>query len=148
MCSFFKKSIPIYRHPADESPPLNPWTPTVLLVKEHVERVVQHPVNHVLIQLYRSGADYISEHSDKTIDVVRGSSIVNVSFGAQRTMTLKMKRDGGRRPDTVDDTEADGDAGRQHLVGRPSQKIPLPHNSIFIMGLETNRKVNYTILSN
>jgi alkylated DNA repair dioxygenase AlkB len=42
----------------------------------------------VLIQLYRTGADYISEHSDKTIDVVRGSRIVNVSLGARRTMTL------------------------------------------------------------
>jgi alkylated DNA repair dioxygenase AlkB len=47
----------------------------------------------VLIQLYRTGADYISEHSDKTIDVVRGSFIVNLSLGARRTMTLRTKKD-------------------------------------------------------
>ena len=41
----------------------------------------QHPVNHVLIQLYRTGADHISEHSDKMIDVVRGSRIVSLSLG-------------------------------------------------------------------
>jgi len=83
-------------------------------------------VNHVLIQHYRSGADYISEHSDKTIDVVRGSRVVNVSLGAQRVMTLRLKRDG-----------VEGEAGTRR---RPAQKIPLPHNSMFILGLETNSK--------
>lgn len=33
-------------------------------------------LNHVLIQKYRNGEDYISEHSDKTVDIVRGTSIV------------------------------------------------------------------------
>ncbi|KAL4072104.1 hypothetical protein J3A83DRAFT_4239021 [Scleroderma citrinum] len=120
-------SFPIYRHPADESPPLRPFSPTVSLIREHVQKVLHHPVNHVLIQHYRSGADYISEHSDKTIDVVRGSKVVNVSLGAQRVMTLRLKRDGlGPR----------GEGG----TPRPSQKIPLPHNSMFVLGLETNTK--------
>lgn len=78
------KSIPIYRHPSDESPLLLPFSPTVSMIQKHVEKVLQHPVNHVLIQFYRSGNDYISEHSDKTIDVVPNSKIVNVSFGAER----------------------------------------------------------------
>ncbi|KAJ7273586.1 hypothetical protein B0H12DRAFT_1090096 [Mycena haematopus] len=86
-------SIPIYRHPADESPPLHAFSPTVEAIRQQVEKALPHPVNHVLIQLYRTGTDYISEHSDKTIDVVRGSYIVNVSLGAQRTMTLRKKRD-------------------------------------------------------
>lgn len=66
-------SVPLYRHPADEAPPLVPFSPTVLKIKEHVERHVGHELNHVLVQLYRSGQDYISEHSDKTLDVVKGS---------------------------------------------------------------------------
>ncbi|KAG9308034.1 hypothetical protein JVU11DRAFT_12686 [Chiua virens] len=119
-------SFPIYRHPADESPALRPFSPTVLLIREHVQNVLDHPVNHVLIQHYRSGADYISEHSDKTIDVVRGSKVVNVSLGAQRVMTLRMKRDGVEN------------AGQG--TPRPSQKIPLSHNSMFVLGLETNVK--------
>lgn len=119
-------SFPIYRHPADESPALHPFSPTVSLIREHVQKVLKHPVNHVLIQHYRSGADYISEHSDKTIDVVRGSRVVNVSLGAQRIMTLRLKRDG------MD--------GREKGTPRPSQKIPLPHNSMFVLGLETNAK--------
>ncbi|KAH9035835.1 hypothetical protein EDB84DRAFT_1484409 [Lactarius hengduanensis] len=78
----------IYRHPADESPALHPFSPAVSRICVHVERALQHPVNHVL---YCTGTDYISEHSDKTIDVVRDSRIVCLSLGARRTMALKMK---------------------------------------------------------
>lgn len=92
-------------------------------IREQVEQALQHPVNHVLIQLYRTGADYISEHSDKTVDIVRGSKIVNVSLGAQRAMTLRTKRD----------VHVDGQV-------REAQRVPLPHNSMFVLGLETNRR--------
>ena len=122
-------SFPIYRHPADESPPLLPFSRTVSLIREHVQTVLNHPVNHVLIQHYRSGADYISEHSDKTIDVVRGSNIVNVSLGAQRVMTLRMKKDGAQQLPNA-----------ETATSRPAQRIPLPHNSMFILGPETNKK--------
>ncbi|KAK5256435.1 hypothetical protein LTR16_003275, partial [Cryomyces antarcticus] len=73
-------SMPVYRHPSDRSLPLLHYSPSVEQIREEVQKVVHHPLNHVLIQLYRSGNDYISEHSDKTLDIVRGSSIVNVSF--------------------------------------------------------------------
>lgn len=124
-------SFPIYRHPADESPPLHPFSPTVDAIRQHVQKILKHPVNHVLIQFYRTGTDYISEHSDKTIDVVRGSNIVNVSLGAQRTMTLRMKKD------RVHNESSPGDDARPP---RPTQRIPLPHNSMFVMGPETNAK--------
>lgn len=118
-------SFPIYRHPADESPPLLSFSPTVSLIRKRVEEILNHPVNHVLIQHYRTGADYISEHSDKTIDVVQGSKIVNVSLGAQRVMTLRTKKDA-----VLNQTD----------VERTTQRIALPHNSMFVMGLETNAK--------
>ncbi|CCM06275.1 uncharacterized protein FIBRA_08525 [Fibroporia radiculosa] len=117
-------SYPIYRHPADESPPLLPFSPTVARIRRHVQDALQQPVNHVLIQHYRSGADYISEHSDKTVDVVRGSRIVNVSVGAQRVMTLRTKKDAQRTP---------GDA-------RAVQRVLLPHNSMFVLGPATNMR--------
>ncbi|THH31263.1 hypothetical protein EUX98_g2925 [Antrodiella citrinella] len=133
-------SFPIYRHPADESPPLLPFSPTVALIQEHVESVLKHPVNHVLIQHYRSGADYISEHSDKTVDVVPGSYIVNVSIGAQRVMTLRTKKDvlGG-----VPHPDADDSSSVQEK--RVVQRVPLPHNSMFVMGLQTNAKWMHSI---
>ncbi|KIY63854.1 hypothetical protein CYLTODRAFT_493575 [Cylindrobasidium torrendii FP15055 ss-10] len=111
-------SIPVYRHPADESPVLHPFTPTVAAIARVVSTKLNHPVNHVLIQHYRNGADFISEHSDKSIDIVRSSSIVNVSLGAQRTMFLRTKKD----------------AGPKRAV-----RVPLPHNSMFVLGLKSNR---------
>ncbi|KAF8632360.1 hypothetical protein AX15_001917 [Amanita polypyramis BW_CC] len=123
-------SFPVYRHPADESPRLSPFSPTVSLIREAVQEILKHPVNHVLIQYYRSGRDYISEHSDKTIDVVRGSNIVNVSLGAQRVMTLRTKRD---RPRQVQEQNAETTTSVRDV-----QRIPLPHNSMFVMGLKTN----------
>ena len=57
--------VPVYRHPADESPPLLEFSPTVEAIREEVEEVVGQTLNHALIQLYRGGDDNISEHSDK-----------------------------------------------------------------------------------
>lgn len=57
--------VPIYRHPADESPPLLPFTSCVDEIRKDLEQLLKQPFNHVLIQLYRDGNDNISEHSDK-----------------------------------------------------------------------------------
>ncbi|KAB2569371.1 Alpha-ketoglutarate-dependent dioxygenase alkB-like protein 3, partial [Lasiodiplodia theobromae] len=119
-------SMPVYRHPSDQSLPLLHFSPAVLRIRKQVEELVQHPVNHVLIQLYRDGQDYISEHSDKTLDIVRGSSIVNVSFGAQRTMRLRTKRS----------AKADDEASS----ARQTQRVPMPHNSVFVLGPQTNMR--------
>lgn len=110
-------------------------------IREEVQKELQHPVNHVLIQHYRTGSDYISEHSDKTIDIVRGTNIVNVSLGAQRTMTLRKKTtpvvSDSEHPTQNNDTT--GPTAASPGPPRETQRIPLPHNSMFVMGLETNR---------
>ena len=88
--NFFHKEsqmtgYPLYRHPSDQSLSLQPLTPVV-------ERTINQPVNHCLLQLYRSGQDFTSEHSNKTLDIERGSRIVDVSLGKQRKMRLRKKR--------------------------------------------------------
>jgi glutathione S-transferase len=128
-------SFPIYRHPADESPPLLPFSPTINSIRLAVQKHLQHPLNHVLIQHYRDGNDYISEHSDKTLDIAKGSKIVNVSLGAQRTMILRQKKD----------TSPAATVAAEKQETRPMQRIPLPHNSIFCLGLETNQKWMHAI---
>ncbi|KAH9984292.1 hypothetical protein BJV77DRAFT_1072254 [Russula vinacea] len=144
-------NYPIYRHPADESPPLRAFSATVSAIRTHVERALQHPVNHVLIQLYRTGADYISEHSDKTIDVVRGSRIVNLSLGSRRTMTLRTKKDAaGSEQGANGDAhgqprDGESDSGAAAAVQRTTQRIPLPHNSLFAMGLATNSRWMHSV---
>ncbi|KAJ4359811.1 uncharacterized protein N0V89_000367 [Didymosphaeria variabile] len=123
-------SMPIYRHPADQTLPLLHFSPKVQLIRKRAEKLVGHPLNHVLIQLYRSGTDYISEHSDKTLDIARGSSIVNVSFGAQRTMRLRAKKS-----EKADDSQ------------RETQRVAMPHNSMFVFGLKSNAKWLHGIMA-
>ncbi|KAI9861808.1 MAG: hypothetical protein M1824_001919 [Vezdaea acicularis] len=154
-------SFPIYRHPADESPPLLPFSETVSQIRDEVQKVLQHPVNHVLIQHYRHGQDYISEHSDKTLDIVRGSSIVNVSIGAQRSMTLRTKKSsqghhsnssigtnsaiasngiggGSDISDALSDSKLKDQLSPDDAKARSMQRIPMPHNSMFILGQVSN----------
>lgn len=128
-------SIPIYRHPADESPPLLEFSPVINVIRREVEKKLGHPVNHCLIQLYRSGTDYISEHSDKSLDIVPDTYIANVSLGAQRTMTFRTKRvlKDGKQLKTDEDSP------------RSTCKAVLPHNSLCRMGLTTNMRWLHSI---
>lgn len=113
---------PLYRHPADEQPELISWTPSALIIKQRIEQIIQQNLNHALIQYYRNGKDFIGEHSDKTLDVLLRSNIVNYSLGATRTMILKHKTQPGLK-----------------------QRIRLPHNSLFILGWQTNREWFHSI---
>ncbi|KAH9883531.1 hypothetical protein F4778DRAFT_759957 [Xylariomycetidae sp. FL2044] len=128
-------SMPIYRHPADESPPLCPFSPVVRKIKNEVEKKLGHSLNHVLIQFYRHGNDYISEHSDKTLDIARGTFIANVSLGAERTMTFRTKRPPRHTP--PEDSSCPSVAVE---TKRQVQRARLPHNSICQMGLVTNMR--------
>lgn len=112
---------PVYRHPADEQPKLVSWTPNVLKVKEQIEELVGQKLNHALVQLYRDGRDFIGEHSDKTLDILMGSNIINYSVGASRTMVLKHKETGVK------------------------QRLILAHNSLLVMGWKTNREWMHAI---
>ncbi|KAK4142692.1 uncharacterized protein C8A04DRAFT_13025 [Dichotomopilus funicola] len=155
-------SMPVYRHPADESPPLLPFSPTVLQIKTEIEKHLGHSLNHVLIQHYRTGNDYISEHSDKTLDITPGSFIANVSLGAERTMILRTKRPPKEKhagadqeePSTASTTEPTttttaaaaskesptGADTSANTVTRQTHRAPLPHNSLLRMGLRTNTR--------
>lgn len=127
-------SMPVYRHPTDQTLPLLHFSPKVQFIRKQAEKLVGHPLNHVLIQLYRSGNDYISEHSDKTLDIVKGSSIVNVSFGAQRTMRLRTKK-------------SDKAGEPEEATQRETQRVAMPHNSMFVLGLKSNEKWLHGIMA-
>ncbi|CAF1596657.1 unnamed protein product [Didymodactylos carnosus] len=113
---------PLYRHPADEQPSMVEWTPISKLIKDEIEKRIKQPLNHALIQYYKDGFDFIGEHSDKTLDVLRFSNIVNYSLGSARTMILKSKTHDGRKG-----------------------KFKLPHNSLFVLGWKTNREWFHSI---
>eukprot|EP00439_Symbiodinium_sp_Y106_P008442 s1428_g1.t1 len=115
-------SMPVYRHPVDEQPPIFEFTPTVQRVVSAARTAFKFPFNHALIQLYRSGDDSINVHSDKTLDIAHGTPIVNISFGASREFLIRSKEK------VTCGTWA---ALRQSIV--------LTHNSALSFGLETNR---------
>ncbi|KAK5092221.1 hypothetical protein LTR70_001971 [Exophiala xenobiotica] len=127
-------AMPIYRHPADESSPLLPFNRTVDSLRHICEGLVGHQLNHVLIQYYRNGEDNISEHSDKSLDIVRDSSIVNLSLGAMRTMTLRMKKISQPQGSSIAQHSSSNTEG----APRTAQRIRLPHNSLFVLGQRTN----------
>ncbi|KAI1404234.1 hypothetical protein F4819DRAFT_448409 [Hypoxylon fuscum] len=135
-------SMPIYRHPADEAPPLLPFTPTVLEIKKVVEKQLGHDLNHVLIQLYRNGEDYISEHSDKTLDIAKGTYIANVSLGAERVMMFRTKRTPKIRNAALMTAL---EPPREEPAKRQIIRTSLPHNSLCQMGLKTNEKWQHGI---
>lgn len=131
---------PLYRHPADTQLACGEFSPAVAQLAQELSRALQRAVggveyefNHVLVQYYRTGLDLITEHADKTIDVRDGSCIANLSLGARRNMTLRTK-----------DKRVGAEAGRrkeqQTLAQRVSETVPLAHNSVFVLGLQTNTK--------
>ena len=122
-CDYNDGVMPYYRHPADEMPIQFPWTKSVKIIKERVERIVGHSLNHALIQLYRDSRDFIKEHSDKTLDITPGSKIVTVTFGAGRFLILSAK---------------------DSLITQ-NFNILLESGSVFVLGLETNKKMKHAI---
>jgi nicotinamidase-related amidase/alkylated DNA repair dioxygenase AlkB len=120
--------VPIYRHPADEQPSFVPYTPTMQALRQIAEERLGQRFNHALVQRYPDGGSSISAHADKTLDIARGSSVVNLSLGATRTLLLVSK---ARREDG------------QHDV----QRVELPHGSLFVLGPETNRRFQHAIRS-
>lgn len=121
--------IPLYRHPCDEHPTLHQWTPTVAKLRDIASNLVGQKLNHALIQMYRGGDDYISEHADKTLDIERGSDIVNFSIGATRTLILRPKK---------------GDEWEKGKM-RPSTRVTMDHASLFVLGWETNKSMTHEI---
>ncbi|KAI5291608.1 hypothetical protein KEM52_000118 [Ascosphaera acerosa] len=154
-------AVPIYRYPADDiSLSDSPFSPAVARICDIVEQRLleitgsQQRCNHVLLQLYRDGFDHISEHADKTLDIVPSTVIATVSLGASRTMCLRTKRDaamtgcadaggaGGHHtaPRALTLTGDNGENRTDQRRRRRTGRITLPHNSLFLLGPRTNMR--------
>lgn len=122
---YFKDCVyPLYRHPVDHHHKPQLWDPSAKIIKEKLEKTIKSKFNHALIQLYRNGKDFISPHSDKTLDITYGTCIANVSLGETRTLVLKSK----------DKTK--------------KQEIELPDGSLYVIGWNTNIEWLHSIKRN
>jgi len=69
-----------------------PWTPTLLEVKQAVERPSGVVFNSVLLNRYRTGKDSVAWHSDDEKEFGENPVIASVSFGDTRTFQFRHKR--------------------------------------------------------
>lgn len=120
---------PLYRHPMDQLPQVVEFTPTVDYIKKIIEKRLNISLNHAIIQCYRDGNDHITEHADKTIDVVPRSLIVNYSVGASRIMKFRAKE--AREQNNYDIVD-----------------MELSNDSLCVLDLETNRFYKHSIRQN
>ena len=74
----------------------------LLALAAKVARATGQTCNHAVINRYENGDDAIGAHADKDLDLEDGSFVVSVSFGAERVMTFRPRRN-------LDDADADAD---------------------------------------
>lgn len=67
------------------------WPDWILPLKQLVEEALATQFNYVLLNYYANGDNYIGYHSDDEKDLVEGSVIASLSFGAHRIFNLKKK---------------------------------------------------------
>lgn len=118
--------IPAYRC-ADPQPwngqyETNHFSPRVQHVKRQIEMRANHTFNWSRILCYRDGKDGMGFHSDKCLDIRAGSYIASLSLGQARDYELQPKSILKTQPGAL-----------------VPQKITLRHNTLLLLGPETNR---------
>jgi alkylated DNA repair dioxygenase AlkB len=74
-----------------------PWTPSLLAMKDKIEPVSGVLFNSALLNLYRRGQDSVSWHSDDEPELGPAPVIGSVSLGATRTFQFRHKVEKGLR---------------------------------------------------
>jgi alkylated DNA repair dioxygenase AlkB len=101
--SFYGKSIPVprltawygdfgksYTYSGIKMEPES-WTPELLKIKSKIETLADMEFNSVLLNLYRSGKDSVSWHSDDEPELGKNPVIASVSFGDTRRFIFRQK---------------------------------------------------------
>ena len=65
------------------------WTEALLGIKQKVEAITGARYNACLLNLYHEGEEGMGWHRDNEKEIVAGSSIASLSFGAVRKFTFK-----------------------------------------------------------
>jgi alkylated DNA repair dioxygenase AlkB len=80
----------------------NPWTETLLEIKDRVDSETQLRFNSVLLSLYRSGQDSLSWHQDDEPELGEDPVIASVSFGDTRSFQFRHKANKKLKPVSID----------------------------------------------
>lgn len=73
------------------------WTPLLLSLKQEIEALADTTFNSVLLNRYRSGADYIGWHTDAEKSLGEDPIIGSLNFGAERRFQLRRLSDNSNK---------------------------------------------------
>ncbi|KRW62272.1 alpha-ketoglutarate-dependent dioxygenase AlkB family protein [Pseudomonas sp. TTU2014-080ASC] len=79
-----------YRYSGHTHQPM-PWTSVLEAMRERLQATINHPLNSVLLNLYRDGRDSMGWHSDDEPELGTQPVIASVSLGASRRLDLRRK---------------------------------------------------------
>ena len=99
----------------------SPITDKIELLMDRVNKDLSTNFNQCLVNRYRNGSDYISNHSDNESALSNGI-VAGISLGEVRTMVMKNKKD-----------------------SKSSKKFELPTGSIFVMEKDTQKNWTHGI---
>lgn len=80
----------VYRYSGSDKIAL-PWTGELVRIKSTVEHVTGHFFNSCLLNLYHSGEEGMSWHSDDEDSLAPDAPIASVSFGVARKFSFRVK---------------------------------------------------------
>jgi alkylated DNA repair dioxygenase AlkB len=100
-----------------------PWTPLLASLKGQVERITGAEFNSVLVNYYRDHRDSMGMHADDEPELGRKPVIASLSFGEERTLRFRHRRD--KRIDPV--------------------KVLLAHGSLLLMKGDTQANWHHGI---
>lgn len=69
-----------------------PWTPLLLEIRDKVEGFIHHSFNAVLVNLYRTGDDYVGWHADDEPELGDQPLIASLTLGATREFAYRHKK--------------------------------------------------------
>jgi len=69
-----------------------PWTPLLSGIRSKVEALLNYRFNSVLVNLYRTGEDYVGWHADNEPELGSRPFIASLTFGAERPFAFHHKK--------------------------------------------------------
>jgi alkylated DNA repair dioxygenase AlkB len=104
-----------------------PWTPTLLEIKEMVERKTRFGFNGVLLNLYRDQNDSVSKHSDDEPEFGTNPTIASISLGETRRFIVRGKQSKSKRAFMLTSGSLlvmSGDSQSAYIHEIPKEKSP------------------------
>ncbi|MGF1726143.1 alpha-ketoglutarate-dependent dioxygenase AlkB family protein [Photobacterium nomapromontoriensis] len=98
-----------------------PWTPSLLLIRDKLEGLLGTSFNSVLANKYRNGADYMGWHRDNEPELGKMPVIASVSLGETRRFVLK------------------------HVHSKDKLEYQLTHGALLVMAGETQSYWQHTV---